>query len=76
MKKIINEDLSLNTYKFTINDTLFLISKTREGEKGLFNTIDTIKNTKTNSKKDYRRADLKIMLKKFNAKFVSSELKS
>ena len=73
--KIINEDLSLNTYKFKINDTLFLISKTREGEKGLFNSVDTIKNTKTNSKKEYRRADLKIMLKEFNAKFVSSELK-
>ena len=73
--KIINENLSLNTYKFTINDTLFLISKTREGEKGLFNSVDTIKNTKTNIKKEYRRADLKIMLKEFNAKFVSSELK-
>ena len=73
--KIINEDLSLNTYKFKINDTLFLIIKTREGEKGLFNSVDTIKNTKTNSKKEYRRADLKIMLKEFNAKFVSSEIK-
>ena len=73
--KIINENLSLNTYKFKINDTLFLIIKTREGEKGLFNSVDTIKNTKTNSKKEYRRADLKIMLKEFNAKFVSSEIK-
>jgi len=69
-----NKDLSLNTYKFTISDILFEITETRIGKKtGLTNTIDVIKNTKTNTKKEYKRGDLKIMLKKFNAKFVSSE---
>ena len=68
--EVINDDLSLNTYLFSIKDNNYMITQTREGKKGLFNSIDTVKNLKTNEKRDYRRADLKIMLKKYDAKVV------
>ena len=68
---IINEDLSLNTNTFSIGGVVYMITSTSCGKDGLYNAIDTIKNTKTQSSQKYRRAKLNILLNKFNAKLVS-----
>ena len=68
---IINEDLSLNTNTFSIDGVVYMITSTSCGKDGLYNAIDTIKNTKTQSSQKYRRAKLNILLNKFNAKLVS-----
>jgi len=70
--EIINKDLSLNTRKFEINGYVYEVISTKKGiDKFIYNSLDTIVN-RTNGKKEVmRRADLKIMLKKYNAKFLN-----
>ena len=69
--EIINDDLSLNTRKFEINGFLYEISCTKFGsDKFVYNALDTVINRTNGNKNVMRRADLKIMLKKYNAKFV------
>ena len=45
--KIINQDLSLNTNTFSIDGVVYMITSTSCGKDGLYNAIDTIKNTQT-----------------------------
>lgn len=66
---IINKDLSLNTRFFEISGYKYEITGTKKGtDDSIFNTIDTIVNRSNGNKQKLRRADLKIMLKKYNAK--------
>lgn len=69
--KIINQDLSLNTNTFSIDGVVYVITSTSCGKDGLYNAIDTVKNTQTQTSQKYRRAQLNILLNKFDAKFVS-----
>ena len=64
---LVNENLSINDYRFTIDDNYYEISKTVPNEQ-IFNTMDTIINRTNGNIKTMRRADLVIMLKKNNAK--------
>ena len=64
---LVNENLSINDYRFTIGENYYEISKTVPNEQ-IFNTMDTIVNRTNGNKKTMRRADLVIMLKKYNAK--------
>jgi hypothetical protein len=66
-------ELVLKTNKFIINDTLYEVISTSIGEVGIYNAIDTVRNLKTKQIKTYRRADLVIMLKKYDAKFVDNK---
>lgn len=68
---VINQDLSLNTNTFTIDGVVYMITSTSCGKDGLYNAIDTIKNTQTQRSQKYRRAQLNILLNKFDAKLVS-----
>ena len=64
---LVNENLSINDYRFTIGENYYEISKTVPNEQ-IFNTMDTIINRTNGNTKTMRRADLVIMLKKYNAK--------
>jgi hypothetical protein len=65
--KIINKDLSLNKRFFTINGVEYEIIGTESKIKGkIYDCIDTVRNNKSKEIKKYRRADLNIMLYKFN----------
>ena len=66
---IINKDLSLNTRFFEINGNSYEIIGTAKGvDNQVYNSIDTVRNNTNKNIKKMRRADLNIMLKKFNAK--------
>lgn len=64
---IINENLSLNTRFFKIGVNTYEIIETKSNST-LRDTIDIVRNNETKVKKHYKRADLKIMLDKYNAK--------
>ena len=64
---IINQDLSLNTNTFIIDGVVYKVIGTSYGKDGLYNAIDTVKNTDTQTSYKYRRAQLNILLNKFNA---------
>ena len=68
---VINQDLSLNTNIFSIDGVVYKVISTSYGKDGLYNAIDTIKNTQTQRSQKYRRAQLNILLNKFDAKLVS-----
>tara|TARA_Y100000758_G_C15732462_1_gene305240 strand:- start:101 stop:322 length:222 start_codon:yes stop_codon:yes gene_type:complete len=68
MEKIINKDLSLNTICFKINDVNYKIVGTEKGKtNSIYDAIDTVVNLDSGKRKKMRRADLNIMLYKFNA---------
>ena len=69
--KVINDDLSLNTKDFEINNTHYSIRGTKQGKTNrVYDAIDTVKNMNNGAVKQMRRADLNIMLNKFKVKFV------
>lgn len=64
--KIINNDLSLNTTKFTIKDQNYEIVGTRTGQYyGVKNAVDTVKNLNSGVRKEYTREKLREMLIRF-----------
>lgn len=67
---VISQDLSLNTNTFLIDGVVYKVVSTSYGKDGLYNAIDTIKNTQTQQSQKYRRAQLNILLNKFNATTV------
>ena len=66
-------DLSLESRQFKIADTIYEVVATKTGKQGVYNAIDTVVNTNTKERETMRRADLIIMMKKYNAKFVQVE---
>jgi len=63
---IINDDLSLNSRTFVIARNTYEVTGTKSGvDDKIYNAIDTIINRTNGNKKKLRRADLKIMLKKY-----------
>lgn len=63
-------DLTLKSTRFKIKNTIFEIVGTSFGEEGVWNAIDTIKNTGNNEKKTFKRSELIVMLDKYKAEFI------